>query len=201
MTSRGFVATLRSSCASVRSGDVDNHRSTFKTSAEDLIAMKTKTTTKRGIRARKPVACPHDRLYACIAERDDGACGTFIVCTHCAFAIAVNDVVFSPPSLRPAAWLPVRPCEETDAGARITILAGPGAEYAPLALACIDERERRQTRALDVLYSEMEPLLPKTEGAEMLARLTAKRESLKKSHYSDIAKRFDAVREKVRATA
>ena len=168
MTSRGIVATLRSSCASVRSGDVDNHRSTFKTSAEDLIAMKTRTTTKRGIRAREPAACPHDRLYACIAERDDGACGTFIVCTHCAYAIAVNDAVFSPPSLRPAAWLPVRSCEETDVGARLTILAGPGAEYAPLALACIDRLEAEHIANEEQHRADIEAILPSNGDAKIV---------------------------------
>lgn len=128
--------------------------------------MKTKTTTKRGMRAREPVACPHDRLYACIAERDDGAYGTFIVCTRCAFAIAVNDAVFSPPSLRPAAWMPVRSCEETDAGARITILAGPGAEYAPLALACLDRLEVERVANEERHHADIEAILPSNGDAK-----------------------------------
>ena len=123
------------------------------------------------------------------------------MCAKCAHTAFVDNVYFRRPV--DELWLPT--CDVTttpeNEGARITVLAGPSSDFAALSLACIDESERRQTLALDALYSEMEPLLPKTENAEMLAKLTAKRESLKRSHYADIAKRFEVAREKVRATA
>lgn len=167
--------------------------------------MKTKTTAKRGIRAREPVACPHDRLYACIAERDDGAYGTFIVCTHCAFAIAVNDTVFSPPSLRPAAWLPVRSCEETDVGARITILAGPSAEYAPLALACLDRLEAERIANEDKHHADIEAILPSNGDAKIIEVRKRVRETAMRA----VRERMDRARasvvpaepSKIRATA
>lgn len=123
------------------------------------------------------------------------------MCTECARAALVDDVYFRRPIDK--LWLPTRDVTTTpeNEGARITVLAGPSSDFAALSLACIDESERRQTLALDAFYFEMEPLLPKTEGAEMLAKLTAKRESLKRSHYADIAKRFEVAREKIRTAA
>ncbi len=159
--------------------------------------MKTKAITKR----KRSVVCHHDRLYACVSERHDDRYATFVMCAKCAHAAFVDNVYFRRPVND--LWLPTRDVAATpeNEGARITILAGPSSEFAALSLACIDECERKQTLALDALYSEMEPLLPKTEGAEMLAKLTAKRESLKRSRYAELAKRFEVAREKVRTVA
>ena len=152
--------------------------------------MKTRTTTKHEVRAREPAVCPHDRLYACIAERDDGAYGTFVVCTHCAFAIAVNDAVFSPPSLRPAAWLPVKSCEETDIGARITILAGPNAEYAPLALACLDRLEAERVANEERHHADIEAILPSNGDAKIIEI----RERVRASSVRMVRERMDRAR-------
>lgn len=167
----------------------------------DKETMKTKTTAKRGTRARKPIVCCHVSLYACVSERHDDRYATFIMCTKCAHAVVVDDVRFR----RPVDDLWLSTCDVAatpeNKGARITILAGPSSDFTALSFACIDECERRQMRALDIFYSEMAPLLLKTESAELLAKLTAKRESLKRSHYSDIAKRFEVARDKIRAAA
>lgn len=189
LTSRGFVVTLRGSCTLSAPGTSTIPGALLRQGA-DREAMKTKTNTKRGIRAREPVACPHDRLYACIAERDDGAYGTFIVCSRCAFAIAVNDVVFAPPSLRPAAWMSVRPCEETDAGARITILAGPGADYAPLALACLDRLEAKRVANEERLHADVEAISP----ANGDAKIVEVRERVRAAGMRAVRERMDRAR-------
>lgn len=157
--------------------------------------MKTKTITKRGTRTRGVIVCPHDRLYACIAERDDKAYGTFVICSRCAFAIAINDVVFSPPSLRPAAWLPVGPCDESDAGARITILAGPGTEYEPLALACLDRLEVERIAHEERYQADIEATSP----ANGDAKIVEIRERVKTNHARTVRERIDRARAGVMA--
>jgi hypothetical protein len=163
----------------------------------DKEAVKTKAITKR----KRSVVCGHARLYACVSERHDDRYATFVMCSNCGEVNPIDDINWR--RLPNPIWSTVSSIEATrsNEGARISILAGPSSDFTTLALVALAESERRQVESLDFWYEHEVPPLLKTHDDELLAKVTAKRESLKRSHYADIAKRFEVAREKVRTAA
>ncbi len=152
--------------------------------------MTTKVITKR----RRVVVCAHDRLYACVSERNDDRYATFVMCSICGEANPIDGANCR--RLPNLIWSTTSNVEAIRAneGARVTILAGPSNDFVALALTVLAEAERRQVESLGFWYEHEAPPLLKTHSDEAMTKVMAKR-----ANYDKIALRFATAREKLEA--
>ena len=139
-------------------------------------------------------------MYACVAERDAAADGAvMVVCTVCGMAnfidwFATNHALGWRNLWREVAQIPN---DERNAGARLTILAGPSSDIAALALVCLDNQEPRVIAQTERVHDEIDATCLHVRNDEQTRTTRARR---RRKDLAEIRAQFENARSKVGAS-